>query len=57
VPGTVLVAYFAGRNFEDAGDRGAAAEQYAKVAQATQGQREFGQYAVGRLREWGYVSQ
>jgi predicted Zn-dependent protease len=57
VPGTVLVAYFAGRNFEDMGDRRAAAEQYAKVAQATQGQGEFGQYAVGRLREWGYASQ
>jgi predicted Zn-dependent protease len=57
VPGTSLVAYFAGRVFEDSGDRRAAAEQYAKVAQATQGQGEAGQYAVGRLREWGYLNQ
>jgi predicted Zn-dependent protease len=57
VPGTVLVAYFAGRNFEDMGDRRAAAEQYVKVAQATQGQGEYGQYAVNRLREWGYSNQ
>jgi predicted Zn-dependent protease len=55
VPGTVLVAYFAGRSLEDMGDRRAAAEQYSKVAQATQGQGEYGQYAVGRLRDWGYV--
>lgn len=57
VPGTSLVAYFAGRVFEDSGDRRAAAEQYARVAQATQGQGEAGQYAVGRLREWGYLNQ
>jgi predicted Zn-dependent protease len=57
VPDTYLVAYFAGRTFEDTGDRKAAAEQYAKVAQATQGQGEYGQYAVTRLREWGYVTQ
>jgi predicted Zn-dependent protease len=57
VPDTYLVAYFAGRTLEDAGDRRAAAEQYAKVAQATQGQGEYGQYAVGRLREWGYLTQ
>lgn len=57
VPDTYLVAYFAGRVLEDAGDRRAAAEQYAKVAQATQGQGEYGQYAVGRLREWGYLTQ
>lgn len=57
VPGTVLVAYFAGRVFEDTGDRRAAAEQYAKVAQATQGQGEAGQYATARLREWGYLTQ
>jgi predicted Zn-dependent protease len=56
VPGTVLVAYFAGRTLEDMGDRRAAAEQYAKVAQATQGQGEYGQYAVTRLREWGFLS-
>jgi predicted Zn-dependent protease len=57
VPDTYLVAYFAGRTLEDAGDRRAAAEQYAKVAQATQGQGEYGAYAVGRLREWGYLTQ
>lgn len=57
VPDTVLVAYFAGRNFEDAGDRRTAAQQYVKVAQGTQGQGEFGQYAVTRLREWGYLNQ
>jgi predicted Zn-dependent protease len=57
VPDTVLVAYFAGRNFEDTGDRRAAAEQYVKVAQATQGQGEYGQYAVTRLREWGYLNR
>jgi len=57
VPDTYLVAYFAGRTLEDMGDRRAAAEQYAKVAQATQGQGEYGQYAVGRLREWGYLTQ
>ena len=56
VPDTYIVAYFAGRVLEDAGDRRAAAEQYAKVAQATQGQGEYGQYAVGRLREWGYLT-
>lgn len=56
VPGTVLVAYFAGRVLEDSGDRRTAAEQYAKVAQATQGQGEYGQYAVTRLREWGYLT-
>ena len=56
VPGTVLVAYFAGRTLEDMGDRQAAAQQYAKVAQATQGQGEYGQYAVTRLREWGMLS-
>jgi predicted Zn-dependent protease len=57
VPDTYLVAYFAGRTLEDLGDRRAAAEQYAKVAQATQGQGEYGQYAVARLREWGYLTQ
>lgn len=57
VPDTYLVAYFAGRTLEDLGDRRGAAEQYAKVAQATQGQGEYGQYAVGRLREWGYLKQ
>jgi predicted Zn-dependent protease len=56
VPGTVLVAYFAGRTLEDMGDRQAAAQQFAKVAQATQGQGEYGQYAVTRLREWGMIS-
>jgi hypothetical protein len=56
VPGTVLVAYFAGRTLEDMGDRQAAAQQYAKVAQGTQGQGEYGQYAVTRLREWGMIS-
>jgi tetratricopeptide (TPR) repeat protein len=56
VPNTYLVAYFAGRVLEDSGDRRAAAEQYAKVAQATQGQGEYGTYAVGRLREWGYLT-
>jgi predicted Zn-dependent protease len=56
VPDTYLVAYFAGRVLEDSGDRRAAAEQYAKVAQATQGQGEYGTYAVGRLREWGYLT-
>ncbi|MEO8347398.1 MAG: M48 family metalloprotease [Acidobacteriota bacterium] len=57
VPDTYLVAYFAGRTLEDAGDRRAAAEQFAKVAQATQGQGEYGQYAMTRLREWGYLTQ
>ena len=57
VPNTYLVAYFAGRALEDLGDRRAAAEQYAKVVQATQGQGEYGQYAVMRLREWGYLTQ
>jgi len=57
VPDTYLVAYFAGRVLEDSGDRRAAAEQYARVAQATQGQGEYGQYALGRLREWGYLTQ
>jgi predicted Zn-dependent protease len=57
VPDTLLVAYFAGRNFEDTGDQRSAAQQYVKVAQATQGQGEYGQYAVTRLREWGYLSQ
>jgi tetratricopeptide (TPR) repeat protein len=56
VPGTVIVAYFAGRTLEDMGDRQAAAQQFAKVAQATQGQGEYGQYAVTRLREWGMIS-
>jgi predicted Zn-dependent protease len=56
VPGTVLVAYFAGRNFEDTGNRQAAAEQYVKVAKATQGRGEYGQYAVQRLSEWGYLT-
>lgn len=56
VPDTVLVAYFAGRTLEDLGDRQAAARQFAKVAQATQGQGEYGQYAVTRLREWGLLS-
>lgn len=57
VPDTYLVAFFAGRTFEDTGDRRAAAEQYAKVAQATQGKGEYGQYAMTRLREWGYLTQ
>jgi len=57
VPDTVLVAYFAGRNFEDTGDRRSAAEQYVKVAKGTQGRGEYGQYAVNRLREWGYLTQ
>jgi hypothetical protein len=56
VPETLLVAYFAGRVLEDMGDRQGAAKQYAKVAQATQGQGEYGAYAVGRLREWGVIS-
>lgn len=56
VPDTLLVAYFAGRVLEDSGDRQGAARQYAKVAQATQGQGEYGQYAVTRLREWGMIS-
>lgn len=56
VPDTVLVAFFAGRVLEDSGDRQGAARQYAKVAQATQGQGEYGQYAVTRLREWGMLS-
>ncbi len=55
VPGTVLVAYFRGRDYEDLGDRQAAAEQYGKVAQATQGRGEYGVYAALRLREWGYL--
>jgi beta-barrel assembly-enhancing protease len=55
VPNTVLVAFFAGRNLEDTGNRQGAAEQYMKVAQATQGQGEYGQYAVQRLSEWGYL--
>lgn len=57
IPDTVLVAYFAGRNFEDLGNRQAAAEQYTKVAQATQGRGEYGQYAVMRLTEWGYLGR
>lgn len=56
VPDTLLVAYFAGRVLEDSGDRQGAARQYAKVAQATQGQGEYGAYAVTRLREWGLIS-
>jgi beta-barrel assembly-enhancing protease len=56
VPETLLVAYFAGRVLEDMGDRQGAAKQYVKVAQATQGQGEYGAYAVGRLREWGMIS-
>ena len=55
MPGNLLVAFFAGRNFEETGNRQAAAEQYMKVAQATQGQGEYGQYAVSRLSEWGYL--
>jgi predicted Zn-dependent protease len=55
-PDTVLVAYFAGRALEDLGDRQGAAQQFAKVAQATQGQGEYGEYAVTRLREWGLLS-
>ncbi len=55
VPDTVLVAYFKGRDLETLGDRRAAAEQYVKVAQATQGQGTYGGYALARLREWGYV--
>ena len=57
VPDTVLVAYFAGRNLEDTGDRRSAAAQYTKVVQGTQGQGEYGQYALTRLREWGYLTQ
>ena len=57
IPQTVLVAFFAGRTFEDMGNRQAAAEQYAKVVQSTQGQGEYGQYAAGRLTEWGYLQQ
>jgi len=56
VPNTLLVAYFSGRTLEDLGDRQGAAQQYVKVAQATQGQGEYGQYAVTRLREWGLLS-
>jgi predicted Zn-dependent protease len=56
VPETLLVAYFAGRVLEDMGDRQGAARQYAKVAQATQGQGQYGAYAVTRLREWGLIS-
>jgi predicted Zn-dependent protease len=55
MPGNLLVAFFAGRNFEETGNRQAAAEQYMKVAQATQGRGEYGQYAVSRLSEWGYL--
>jgi predicted Zn-dependent protease len=55
VPGTVLVAYFRGRVEEDLGDRDAAAADYVKVAKATQGQGPYGQYALTRLQEWGYV--
>jgi predicted Zn-dependent protease len=55
VPNTLLVAFFAGRNLEDTGNRQGAAEQYMKVAQATQGQGEYGRYAVQRLSEWGYL--
>ena len=57
VPGTALVAYFRGRAEEDLGDRDAAAADYVKVAKATQGQGPYGQYAVARLREWGYLKQ
>jgi hypothetical protein len=46
-----------GRDLEDLGDRRGAAEQYSKIAQSTQGQGEYGQYAVTRLREWGYLTQ
>jgi predicted Zn-dependent protease len=56
VPGSLIVAFFIGRNHEDMGDRRAAAQQYQKVAQATQGQGEYGSYAVGRLKEWGYLT-
>jgi predicted Zn-dependent protease len=56
VPDTVLVAYFAGRTLEDLGDRQGAAQQFTKVARATQGQGEYGAYAVTRLREWGLLS-
>jgi predicted Zn-dependent protease len=57
VPDTLLVAYFLGRDLEDTGDRRSAADQYKKVAQSTQGEGEYGQYAVSRLREWGYLTQ
>jgi predicted Zn-dependent protease len=57
VPDTVLVAYFAGRTLEDLGDRQGAAQQFAKVAKATQGQGEYGEYAVTRLREWGLLTE
>ncbi len=57
VPGTALVAYFRGRAEEDLGDRDAAAADYVKVAKATQGQGPYGEYAVTRLREWGYLKQ
>jgi predicted Zn-dependent protease len=57
LPGSLIVTFFIGRNHEDMGDRRAAAEQYKKVAQATQGRGEYGSYAVGRLREWGYLQQ
>lgn len=57
IPQTLLVAFFAGRNLEDTGNRQGAAQQYMKVAQATQGKGEYGQYAVARLSEWGYLQQ
>ena len=57
VPGTVLVAYFRGRAEEDIGEREAAATDYVKVAKATQGNGPYGEYAVARLREWGYLQQ
>jgi predicted Zn-dependent protease len=55
VPQQLVVAFLRGRAFEDMGRRQEAAELYSAVAQATQGQGQYGQYAVQRLREWGYL--
>jgi predicted Zn-dependent protease len=56
VPQQLVVAFLRGRAYEDMGRREEAARLYNAVAQATQGQGQYGQYAVQRLREWGYIS-
>lgn len=56
VPQQLVVAFLRGRAYEDLGRREEAARLYNAVAQATQGQGSYGEYAVRRLREWGYIT-
>jgi predicted Zn-dependent protease len=56
VPQQLVVAFMRGRAYEDMGRREEAARLYNAVAQATQGQGQYGAYAVQRLREWGYIT-